>query len=130
MSEEIIKVLDDLCAKFGMAIDWTAENVQPYLLELFDRFVKYEVATSMFHIVLWFVLTLGALTVTLCTAPHAKRVNYNPSHLSSAILDFSALFTALFAVIFVLVTAFQVLDIITCYTLPEKILLNTLGILV
>lgn len=31
MGEEIIKVLDALAEKFGLAIDWTSNNVIPYL---------------------------------------------------------------------------------------------------
>ena len=33
-SEQIIEVLNALCEKFGIAIDWTAENVMPYLTDL------------------------------------------------------------------------------------------------
>ena len=31
VSDQIIKVLDNLCDKFGLAIDWSSKNVQPYL---------------------------------------------------------------------------------------------------
>lgn len=51
MSEEIIKVLDNLCEKFGIAIDWTSQNVVPYLKELVGRFINYEVVTSIFWII-------------------------------------------------------------------------------
>lgn len=37
MSEEIIKVLDKLGEKLGMAIDWSGENVLPYIEELAQR---------------------------------------------------------------------------------------------
>ena len=37
-SQEIINVLDYLCNKFGIAIDWTSENVIPYIEELCERF--------------------------------------------------------------------------------------------
>lgn len=40
MSQEIIKVLDNLCEKFGIAIDWTSQNVKPYLQELFCKVYK------------------------------------------------------------------------------------------
>lgn len=30
MSDEIIKVLDDLSKRAGIAIDWTSQNVLPY----------------------------------------------------------------------------------------------------
>lgn len=31
VSEQIISVLDALCEKFGIAINWTEENVIPYV---------------------------------------------------------------------------------------------------
>lgn len=31
MSDEIIKILDDLGQRFGVVIDWSSENVMPYL---------------------------------------------------------------------------------------------------
>ena len=52
MSEEIIKVLDALAEKFGLAVDWTASNVIPYLEQLCGKYVNYEMVTSIVWIVL------------------------------------------------------------------------------
>ena len=51
-SEEIIKVIDELCKKFGVAIDWTSQNVLPYLKEVFSRIVTYNIITSSLSAVL------------------------------------------------------------------------------
>ena len=40
-SSEIITLLDELAKRFGIAIDWTAENVMPYIQNLGSRFVSY-----------------------------------------------------------------------------------------
>jgi len=47
MANEIIKVLDNLGEKFGIAIDWSSANVVPYLQDLMTRIVKYETYTSI-----------------------------------------------------------------------------------
>ena len=31
MADEIIKVLDDLSQRFGIAVDWSSQNMMPYL---------------------------------------------------------------------------------------------------
>lgn len=31
VSKQIIEVLDNLCEKFGVVIDWNAKNVLPYV---------------------------------------------------------------------------------------------------
>lgn len=43
MSEEVIKILDALAEKFGLAIDWTSANVLPYLQQLCGKYVTYEI---------------------------------------------------------------------------------------
>ena len=40
VSEQIIQVLDALCAKLGMAIDWTADNVIPYIEKLCGKYIN------------------------------------------------------------------------------------------
>lgn len=56
MSNEIIKVLDDLAQKFGIVIDWTSQNVMPYLQELMGRFIKYKIATDIIGIIVGVVM--------------------------------------------------------------------------
>lgn len=52
MSEEVIKILDALAEKFGLAIDWTSANVFPYLQQLCNKCVMYEIITSVIWILL------------------------------------------------------------------------------
>ena len=42
VSEQIIQVLDNLGEKFGLAIDWSSENILPYASELMNKAVSYE----------------------------------------------------------------------------------------
>lgn len=58
MSEEIIKVLNDLGNRFGIVIDWTSENVLPYLQDLMTRFIAYENAITITWIVLFVILII------------------------------------------------------------------------
>ena len=37
MSNEVIKVLDAFSQKFGIAINWTSENIMPYLQQLGEK---------------------------------------------------------------------------------------------
>ena len=45
-SSQFIEVLDALCEKFGIVIDWTSQNVVPYLTDLAARIITYEIWTS------------------------------------------------------------------------------------
>ena len=51
-SSQFIEVLDALCEKFGIVIDWTSQNVMPYLTDLATRLISYEIWTSAAWIVI------------------------------------------------------------------------------
>lgn len=40
-SSQFIEIFDHLCQKFGIAIDWTAQNVIPYITALCGRMTSY-----------------------------------------------------------------------------------------
>ena len=56
MGNEVIKVLDHLCDKFGIAIDWTSANVMPYLQDLMSRIVKYGIYQNVSDIIYCLIL--------------------------------------------------------------------------
>ena len=59
MSEEIIKVLDYICEKLGIAIDWTAENVWPQVLEIFGRYRIFKLVGSS----MWLMASIGIMII-------------------------------------------------------------------
>lgn len=56
VSSQIIDVINELCSKFGIAIDWSQKNVQPYLESLVVKAVNYELYTSIMWIVIGAIL--------------------------------------------------------------------------
>ena len=68
VSSEIIEVLDYLGEKFGIAIDWTSNNVLPYLQTLADKFIKWEISTSIVWIAIAaFVIAMIIILMNLKT---------------------------------------------------------------
>lgn len=61
MSDEIIKVLDSLSEKFGMTIDWTSQNVLPYLQDLMNRFISLQNAKAIAWIVILSILVIAII---------------------------------------------------------------------
>ncbi len=74
MSEEIIKVLDNLGEKFGIAIDWTNQNVLPYLQDLMSRFIAYKNISAIIWIVVSIIFII--LSITLGVIICKKIKNY------------------------------------------------------
>lgn len=50
VSDQVIAVLNDLCTKFGIAVNWSSENVLPYLKELMAKYIGYKTYLSIFFI--------------------------------------------------------------------------------
>lgn len=43
MGDEVVKVLNALCEKFGIAMDWSSQNIVPYIQLLSKRCINYEI---------------------------------------------------------------------------------------
>ena len=109
MSEEVIKILDALAEKFGLAIDWTSTNVLPYLQKLCGKYVTYEIATSA----VWILIGICLLFVGIYSIKKTKQCMFG-------ILTRWAIVGGI-AIIFC-----QIFDIVTCITFPEKIIIKEL----
>ena len=127
-SKEIINVLDYLCKKFGIVIDWTSKNVVPYIEDLCSRYIQYEIYTSIYWITIAIVaLILFAIPVGILHKKASKIKwtfkSYEDLCMSAVILWVLFAFIALISVSIILT---QVFDIVECYTLPEKVILEYL----
>ncbi len=122
VSDQIIAVINDLCAKFGIAIDWTADNVMPYIEDLCGRYIQYEVQSSIAWCVIMLSATLiagivwGVSAIVDAISCSGDDVNY--------IRVISMTIFWILLVVSILVCACQAFDIITCNTVPEKVIIE------
>ena len=114
VSNQIIAVLDAICEKFGIVIDWTASNIMPYLQDLCRRIVSYEIATSVAWIVLQVVIVVLAF--------HIRNKKVRPIAESDGD-DYSlsgyTIVCAIITVIAFIVICVQAVDIVRALTIPE-----------
>ena len=116
MSDEIIKLLDDLGQRFGIAIDWSSENVMPYLQDLMSRYIKYETMTS----IMWMVIgVIGLLLGIIFIYKGFKSDDPDDTGLA-----FIFIFVAIACIVIII---FQISDIITVNTIPEKMIYEYLS---
>lgn len=47
VSDQIIKVLDKIAEQIGLAIDWTQENIIPYVKDLFARYATMQIISNI-----------------------------------------------------------------------------------
>ena len=112
-SSQFIEVLDALCAKFGIVIDWTSQNVMPYLTDLAARIITYEIWTSAAWIIIAAILSLITWKMT---KRDCKADTFDDEW-------FLGWFVRILIGVFCFITIiFQVFDIIEALALPEKTL--------
>lgn len=123
MSEEIIKVLDHLCSKFGLVIDWTSENVVPYVTQLLEKIVKYEISISIAWMVIITFVTLILIVITIRLSKVAKEYDWDFCEEVTPSFAFVAIIVSIImSIVTIAVVATQTFDIIICTTFPEKII--------
>lgn len=125
VSEQIVQVIDALCEKFGIVIDWTGENIIPYIEILCRKLISYEIGTSIAWMVILLTISIGSIVATKKLTPIFKngiekdKQRYYPNYYWSISAWFAI--AGLIFINFVIATAvcFQIMDIIKCVTFPE-----------
>ena len=112
-SEQTISILDYLCQKFGIVIDWTSDTIWPMVEMLAGKYIKWEIASS----IVWIVIFMMGFIACLWGIKTIKK------HLSDSYIDemwiLFCIFLGLGALGFVVGVATQAFDITRCFVFPE-----------
>ena len=107
MSPEIIKILDAICDKFGIAIDWTSQNAIPYLEKIGKHIINYELGSSILFILIAILSII--LIISIC------KIYKNEDYVG---------FSVIFCMIAFIVIFHQLFDILAVFTFPEKTIIE------
>lgn len=108
LSNEIINVLEYLGRQIGVSIDWTSENVMPYVEQLCEKFILWEVNTSFAWIAIMAVIAILSLIAAILVHRFAEM--YGVEWFVFGFIMVCA----------IVVIGTQLFDIIECKTFPEK----------
>ena len=67
-NNKVIEVLDYLFQKFGIAVDWTSENIVPYIQVLCEKYISWEISSSIVWIVVGSILFLIGIALIIWDA--------------------------------------------------------------
>ena len=120
VSSEIIEVLDYLGEKFGIAIDWTNNNVLPYLQTLADKFIKWEISTS----IVWIAIATFVIVamIVLINLKGIREINEEIDGMLWIPIIVSI-------IVSFIVICIQIFDIIECNIFPEKALYDFIKVM-
>ena len=123
VSDQINQVLDNLCEKFGLVIDWTSENVLPYVSTLCTKLVSYEIWTSVAWMSIMVVMSIASVIVTKRLIPIYKSGLEKDRRTCdvgwSMLTGFSIFGLCILYIATIMVIVSQVMDIVQCVTFPE-----------
>lgn len=115
VSTQIIEVINDLCAKFGIVIDWSAETVVPILQALAEKYIRWEIATSA----MWLALCTMCTVVYMCLIVVGFKKRWNQDFMISFVV-----FGVFVMFGCICIGCVQVSDIIEAIIIPEKTILE------
>lgn len=122
-SEQFIEVFNFLASQIGIIIDWTSENVVPYMQDFSSRFVRYEIAKSATWIIIMIIIPL----ILFVLAKMATKEHREADYYSEGILMFFAwIFFAIAFIASFIVISFQVFHIIKAVNIPEQLIIEEL----
>ena len=133
VSEQIIQVLDALCEKFGIVIDWTSANVIPYIETLCGKLIAYEIGTSIAYMVIMILLSIASIVATKKFYPAFKQGLEDESSWECGWTigtTFAIIGLVILNLVTIIVVGVQVMDIIKCATFPEMYIFEYVNTLI
>ena len=70
ISSEITNILNDLGSRFGVVIDWSSQNVVPYVQDLVSRIAKLEMCNSIIALVFGIICLVAGIICIRFFAKH------------------------------------------------------------
>lgn len=107
------QVLQELGKKFGLMVDWSNENIIPYLKELAQRVIQYETWQSVFWIIIGILIIILGIVLIILEAQNIVNTDGFFPFIGGAMIGIG-----------IIISFCQIDDILLCIHLPEKILLR------
>lgn len=110
VADQIIQVINDLCQKFGIVMDWSKETILPIAKHLAERIIGWCMAADTFWIILCGIIVAIGITC----------ITYSIKHGIDHELNFGLFIFGTFASIVCGVgLCDNTYDLIKCLTFPE-----------
>ena len=125
--QDVITVLDAVCDKLGVAIDWSAENVAPKLEAFVARYSTYLIAVHILYLVLALLVLAGGVTAMVLTwRSYRKRGWAYDGYLggTSMACQLAVMFSIMAAILAAICAGAMISTLIQLATVPEIAVAN------
>jgi len=118
MSNEIITVINHLCDKLGIAVDWTVDNAMPMIQQLIEKYARYLLVNNIAWLCVWVVLFAICTTVAVVISRGALNGADWVDELDDLLIMLWGLCTVL-ALLFLVFAIVCMSQLIKAATIPE-----------
>lgn len=130
----LVEAIEALALQFGLVVDWSSQNVLPYLEELSARIISHEIGMSIFWIA--FVVSLTAIFVIsglifyrlAVKSAEKSRDEYVYEEWYEIGLGYAAIFlwivSAVGAMVMFVSVPVNIIHIMECINIPEKVVID------
>lgn len=119
MDKELCNVIDKIAEKIGIAIDWSSENVMPYIQDIMQRYRTMNIVNNII------VMTACAIIITICVivaVKITKGIINGLQNTESSIwfdADYDAVSTFSIATYIIIAILFLISGIVLCGAIRE-----------
>jgi hypothetical protein len=140
-SEQFKEIFELICDKIGVAIDWTQENIVPYVMDLCKRYVAYNIIETVLWILFSIALIIGVIILFRIIIKDRAKCNslkkdtfWWDYYSYGAEAGFGAVFGFVFGSIFVIISiamfCFGVSELLKWCFVPEFQLVEKISYLI
>lgn len=112
-SEQLIYLIDEFAKRIGIVIDWTNDNVVPYLQDLVGRYIAYEITMNGIGIGLGVIVAIASIIFGLFSIKKYREDEYDDFALYFFLVALFGAFTA------VVIIAPNLIGLLKLINIPE-----------
>ena len=130
MADQIIQVIEALCEKFGIVIDWSAKSLVPVITELANRYANYVLFTNIAYIAIYIVFVIMGIKFSKWASGKAKEHGgfgewaYNDEFTSIMFTVFLIMYIIVMVVYSLVMMGCIIPETIQAITIPEILFAN------
>ena len=122
--ELIIKVLDNLANNFGISIDWTSQNIMPYLQDLMSRYIQYQNAIAITWIIISILVVIISIIATIKVYKWTKKNEYDSYDDEYMLAAITYMIALVLTIVSTVVLFCNIFGLIQNIHMPELTILN------
>ena len=122
MSSEVSEVLNTLGEKFGLFVDWSQQNVQPYIEDLMQRVVQYKFASNICCLI--FMILVMIINV-FSISRFVKMKNNNKITIDNEDWELALLIISIVCLIVLTILSIFIIEyLFKCHYIPEMVFIE------